>query len=265
MRYAVVSVMLLMLSGGAPLHARGQDGQADTLFQVSTFAALLVGDYEGRADDRTVKRHGDFGLGTFEALDGEMVAVDGAFYQIRADGIVTPVGDDQLTPFAAVTDFRADDAFQVNAETSCCGLHRLSQERFPSDRLLYAIKVSGRFKALETRSVPAQEKPYPPLAEALQQQVVFDFAQVDAVLAGFWLPAEVADVNVAGYHLHAIMTDTMTGGHVLDCVAQNVTVEIDYMNELQVQFAGGERPHPPLPRPGQGASPHRGWPPVSHW
>jgi alpha-acetolactate decarboxylase len=91
--------------------------------------------------------------------------------------------------------------------------------------------------------------------------VVFDFAQVDAVLAGFWLPAEVADVNVPGFHFHAIMTDTMTGGHVLDCFAQAVTVQIDYMDALQVQFEAGERPHPPLPKPGRGAAPSRGGPP----
>lgn len=263
MRHLAVSFVLLMFTGWSSLHAQGASGRTDMLFQVSTLAALLVGDYDGVADYRTVKRHGDFGLGTFEALDGEMVAVDGAFYQIRADGIATPVGDDERRPFAAVTDFRADDAFQVSGETPCADLQRLLQQRFPSERRLYAIKISGRFKALETRSVPAQQEPYPPLAVALQQQVVFDFAQVDAVLAGFWLPAEVADVNVPGFHFHAIMTDTMTGGHVLDCVAQAVSVEIDYMDELQVQFGAGGRPHPPLPKPGRGAAPPEGWPPIA--
>jgi acetolactate decarboxylase len=263
MRHLALSFVLLMFTGWSPLHAQGAGGRTDMLFQVSTLAALLVGDYDGVADYRTVKRHGDFGLGTFEALDGEMVAVDGGFYQIRADGIATPVGDDERAPFAAVTDFRADDAFQVSGETRCGDLQRLLQERFPSERRLYAIKISGRFKTLETRSVPAQQEPYPTLAVALQQQVVFDFAQVDAVLAGFWLPAEVADVNVPGFHFHAIMTDTMTGGHVLDCVAQAVNVEIDYMNALQVQFGDGERPHPPLPKPGRAAAPPEGWPPIA--
>jgi acetolactate decarboxylase len=257
MKYAAATLVVL-LSVGAQLHAQGLSGEADILFQVSTLAALTAGDYAGRVDYRTVKRHGDFGLGTFDALDGEMVAVDGAFYQIRADGIATPVGDDERTPFAAVTDFRADDVFHVNGETPCSELRRLLRERFPSDRLLYAIKVSGHFKALQTRSVPAQDKPYKPLAEVLQHQVVFNFAQVDAVLAGFWLPADVAAVNAPGFHFHAIMRDSMSGGHFLDCVAQAVTVEIDYLNALQVQFGGGERPHPLVPKPGRGASPPRG-------
>lgn len=48
-----------------------------TLFQTSLMAALLDGIYE---DDMTVGEllgHGDFGIGTFNALDGEMVVVDG--------------------------------------------------------------------------------------------------------------------------------------------------------------------------------------------
>jgi acetolactate decarboxylase len=250
--------VLLLLANGIPVSAE-PSRKADTLFQVSTLDALLTGDYDGRIDFRTVKRHGDFGLGTFDALDGEMVAVDGAFYQVRHDGIATPVSPDQLTPFAAVTYFRADDTFHVSGTTSCAQLHELLQNRFPSDQLLYAIKVTGRFTALKTRSVPAQEKPYAPLAEVIQQQVVFDFEQVDAMLAGFWLPTVLGDVNAAGFHFHAIMTDTMTGGHVLDCVVQDVEIEIDHTNELRVQFADGERPHPPLSRPGQG------WPSASHW
>ena len=51
----------------------------------------------------SVMRHGDFGVGTFNALDGEMVAVDGKFFHLRDDGSVEPVDPDELTPFAAVT------------------------------------------------------------------------------------------------------------------------------------------------------------------
>ena len=165
----IMITVLLLLASVSLASAQERGGQADTLFQVSTLDALLVGDYDGRIDFHTIQRHGDFGLGTFDALDGEMIAVDGAFYQVRYDGIATPVSPDQLTPFAAVTYFRADDSFHVSGTTSCTDLHTLLHNRFPSDQLLYAVKITGRFKALKTRSVPAQEKPYKPLAEALQK------------------------------------------------------------------------------------------------
>jgi acetolactate decarboxylase len=50
-----------------------------------------------------VKRHGDFSLGTFDNLDGEMVMLDGAIYQITFDGRVARVAEQAVTPFAYVT------------------------------------------------------------------------------------------------------------------------------------------------------------------
>ena len=43
------------------------------IFQTSTMAALLDGVYEGNVSIRELLRHGDFGLGTFNILDGEML------------------------------------------------------------------------------------------------------------------------------------------------------------------------------------------------
>ena len=245
MKYLHMAATALLLVSVVTADAKGPVRPLDTLYQVSTLAALLGGDYDGRIDFGTVMQQGDFGLGTFDALDGEMVAVDGAFYQVRADGIATPVARDELTPFVTVTRFRADDAFHVSGPVSCTDLYMSLQDRFPSDQISYAIRISGRFAFLQTRSVAAQEKPYPPLAVALQQQVVFDFSQVDATLAGFWMPPVVADASVAGFHFHAIITDIMAGGHVLDCAVQEAKVEIDRKEELRVQFTNEARPQPP--------------------
>jgi hypothetical protein len=46
--------------------------------------------------------HGDFGLGTFDRLDGEMVVLDGVVYQVAADGSVHVANDSARTPFAGV-------------------------------------------------------------------------------------------------------------------------------------------------------------------
>jgi len=48
-----------------------------TLFQVSTSGGLVEGLYQGSVAVETLKQHGDFGQGTFEDLDGEMIALDG--------------------------------------------------------------------------------------------------------------------------------------------------------------------------------------------
>ena len=233
--------LVVLLTNGFCAYAQAGNKQ-DTLFQVSPLIALLAGDYDGITRFREVKRQGDFGLGTFAKLDGEMVAVDGKFYQVRDDGIARPVSNDQQTPFAAVTFFKADDVFSIRDTKDCAELQETLTKRFPSKRLLYAIRVKGHFKRLTTRSVPAQQKPYVPLAQALEQQVIFAFEEVDATLAGFWLPPVLAKVNVAGFHFHAITADAMAGGHVLDCEVRDVEIGIDYTNELRMLFSDGKRP-----------------------
>jgi hypothetical protein len=45
------------------------------VFQVSTINALLEGVYDGDTTVEDLLRHGDFGVGTFDALDGEMVVL----------------------------------------------------------------------------------------------------------------------------------------------------------------------------------------------
>jgi hypothetical protein len=79
-----------------------------TLYQVSTATALVEGIYQGAVRVGTLREHGDLGLGTFEDLDGEMVVVDGRFFQVRSDGSVRECGDDVLSPFAVVTRFASD-------------------------------------------------------------------------------------------------------------------------------------------------------------
>ena len=76
-----------------------------TLYQVSTAGALVEGVYQGAVSVGVVREHGDFGLGTFEDLDGEMVVLDGHVFRVGSDGAVGEVADDARTPFAVVTRF----------------------------------------------------------------------------------------------------------------------------------------------------------------
>ena len=52
---------------------------AETLTQFSTIAALMQGIYDGPATFAQVRRYGDFGIGTVNHLDGEMLALDVVF------------------------------------------------------------------------------------------------------------------------------------------------------------------------------------------
>jgi len=234
-----LKMILVFLACGLGSQLSGAEGtlsKRDTLFQIATLSELVAGDYDGRFPFREVKAHGDFGLGTFDQLDGEMVAIDGKFFQVRADGIATRVHPNKTTPFAAVTFFEPDLTIHVTGPLSCEALEAAISSRFKANDLPYAIKVSGIFSELQTRSVPPQEKPYPPLDEALKGQIVFDFHSVEATMAGFWLPAVLSDINAAGFHFHALTLANTAGGHVLDCVVLDAKVQIDRTDELEIRF-----------------------------
>lgn len=202
------------------------------LYQYSTIDALLSGVYDGDLTYGQLKHHGDFGLGTFEALDGEMVALDGKFYQVRHDGSVRLVDDSMVTPFALVTFFHADQSLKVTNIVNIGELQTLLDGVLPTKNTFFAIKVDGEFNLMVTRSIPPQTKPYPTLMEASRKQVVFDLHNVRGTLVGFRCPDYAKGMNVAGYHFHFISADRQHGGHVLSCAISSGKVKFAENNQF---------------------------------
>lgn len=200
----------------------------DTLFQTSTINALLEGVFEGDLTFKELKRHGNFGLGTFNDLDGEMIGLDNKFYQIKADGKVCPVNDSQITPFAVVTFFEPDSTVLSKQPLDYNQLKQYIDNLLPTKNIFYAIKIDGIFKYIKTRSVPRQERPYPGIADIIKNQPVFEFEDTRGTMVGFRLPEYMNGINLSGYHFHFITADKKAGGHILECLLQDVKIEIDY-------------------------------------
>jgi len=200
----------------------------DTLFQVSTISALSQGMYDGDMTFQELDKHGNFGLGTFNDLDGEMIGIDGIFYQARTDGFLYPVSLLKTkTPFSEVTFFKSDLTRMLDHPMTLFELKQLIDSFLRSKNIFYAIKVTGNFSYAKLRSVPAQKKPYPKLDDVVKNQSVFEFQQIEGTLIGFWCPEYVKKINVPGYHFHFISKDKKRGGHVLDCTVINAKIEID--------------------------------------
>ena len=208
----------------------------DILFQVSTLDALMVGVYDGDLTFGELKEHGDFGLGTFNALDGEMIGINGDFYQIKTDGVAYLVDDTMTTPFSAVTFFDADILVAANEGWALDQLEQYIDGLLPTKNIFYAIKIKGTFDYIKTRSVPRQEKPYPDLPSVIKEQTIFEFTDVSGTIVGFWCPAFVSGINVSGFHFHFITADRSTGGHLLDLKLKDATIEIDYTDNFYLLF-----------------------------
>ncbi|OGP54590.1 MAG: alpha-acetolactate decarboxylase [Deltaproteobacteria bacterium RBG_13_52_11] len=230
----IIAYFILLFLGFGSAGCVGLEQDKDTLFQVSTINALLNGDYKGAMTFGELKRHGTFGIGTFDGLDGEMIGLEGGFYQIKADGIAYPVPDIMTTPFAVVTVFEADRTVTVKDSMSYEGLQRTVDELLPDTTLFYAIEINGMFTYIKTRSVPRQKEPYPPLVEAVKGQTIFEFHDIKGAIVGFRCPDSVKGVNVPGYHFHFITADKKAGGHLLACQLQEVTITVDYTSQFHM-------------------------------
>jgi acetolactate decarboxylase len=208
-----------------------------TLFQVSTSGALVRGVYQRAVSVEVLKQHGDFGLGTFDDLDGEMAVLEGHVHQARADGTVCEVPDSVTAPFAVITRFEADARGQIPYVGSLSELVARCDQYRESDNLFFAIRIDGHFDYVHTRAVRATNKP---LAQAAAVQPEFSFRQLDGTLVGIWSPGFSSAFGIPGYHFHFLSSDRTKGGHLLDCSGRNLEMQVERLTEFHISLPESE-------------------------
>ena len=210
-----------------------------TVFQTSTVNALMEGASTGDMTMGELKTHGDFGLGTFDGLDGEMIELDGKVFQVRADGHAHPVEDSTRTPFATVSFFKADESARLERLCDQPAMLAAVAAMLPSQNIFHALRVEGRFDYVKTRAVAMQDKSVG-LEDAARDEPIFEFHDVEGTIVGFFTPDYLRGVNVPGYHLHFITADRSAGGHMLDCRTKDVTIKIHHTPEFELGTPGTE-------------------------
>ncbi|KAB2841222.1 MAG: acetolactate decarboxylase, partial [Melioribacteraceae bacterium] len=91
-----------------------QVSKSDNIYQYGTMQKFLNREFEGTLTIKDLKTHGDFGLGTYNSVDGEMVVSDGKVYRIKTTGEAQEVGDSEISPFTVVKFFKADTSFVLD-------------------------------------------------------------------------------------------------------------------------------------------------------
>lgn len=209
------------------------------LFQTSTIDALLQGEYDGDIDFAELEGRGDFGLGTLDGLDGEMIALDGGFYQVKADGKAYEIDRRARTPFAVVTFFGPNLSQTLAGPTNFAGFCAYLDGLVGDGAPCCAVRLDGRFEYVKTRSVPRQRKPYPPLIEVVKNQPTFELRDVPGSIVGFRFPHYAQGLNVAGYHFHFITQNRSAGGHVLGFRLAGGELSVDQEADLRLELPPG--------------------------
>ncbi len=207
----------------------------DDIYQSGTKQSFLERQYVGDLTYAELDKLGDFGLGTFNLLDGEMACTDNHFMRIPVSGVLNEAAPSDETFFAVVKFFNADQQSEVLTDISIEELKNYLDGMISDTSKPVAIKVSGTFNAALTRSIHKQSEPYKSLEEIVANQVTFDLQNVEGTIVGYWFPKYTDGVNFPGYHFHFLSKDLKHGGHLLDCEIKEVTAEVDYCDKFILQ------------------------------
>jgi len=220
--------------------SRGHDAHAQraVLYQYSVIDGLLAGVYDGDLTMAGLKQHGDLGIGTFNALDGELVLLDGVSYQVRADGSVRVAPDGERSPLGFATFFAPTQTFTLDPAATLADLQaELARRLHPN--AAYAIELRGQFASLVARSEDPATRPYPEMSVHMTaHEHRFPLTDFDGVAVGFWLPPYLGRVNVPGLHLHCLSSDRRAGGHLLEFVsAGRLTIRVMELDGVELAIS----------------------------
>jgi len=229
----------------AALSYNPSENRDDSVYVFSPLEDLLKGDYNGKITYSDVKLHGDTGLGTFDRLNGEMVALDGEYYQVFYNGTVAEVSGSQTAPFAEVKEFTPDIAFALENPENYSGMKELLSNEFESDSGLsavYAVRLDGYFSEVKTRSVKEQDEPYRPLTDVLStgDQAFFEKSGIKGTAVGYFHPSYMADVTSEGFHLHFISEDREFGGHLVEFKMDSGIISADRSDKIVLRIPGAD-------------------------
>ncbi len=215
---------------GVPVH---------TLFQISISGALVAGVYDKEVSVESILQHGDFGLGTFANLDGEMVVLDGRVYQVQGTGHVSEATPNAGAPFAVVTRFSPQTDVEIESVASFEDLEGRCDKFRNSGNIFYAVRLDGHFSRVRTRAVNPPQ-PGTRLVDAAKVQSEFNFTDIEGTLVGLWSPGFSSAFSISGYHLHFLSKDRQHGGHLLDVEAGPLRLRLETLTDFHLALPESE-------------------------
>lgn len=209
----------------------------NVLFQTGVFISLMQAVYEGKMDFATLLQKGNFGLGTPDLVNGEIIILDGQCYCIDAAGKAFLIDTSVKTPFSAVTHFAPKITLGLENISSLKMLEEFLLKHLNNKNIFYAIRIDATFESIFCRSEACQSKQSQPLYESLPKlQKTFTLNNTEGSAVVFYTPSYAGQINVAGFHLHYLNKERTAGGHVFDLSLIKGKAYIQPIYDLQVNL-----------------------------
>ena len=213
----------------------------EQLYQVALLQSLAMGYFDGSVSVGDFKTHGDIGIGTFDGLNGELIALDGVVYQALGNGKVVVADDSTGVPFGNITFFDEDFSVELKSVKSFDAMLKILNREVDKHgrNSFYAVKIDAHLNSILFRSELGQSKPYPTLVNALaKDQKEFTAENIDGTLVGLYCPDFAQSVNSVGWHFHFVSNDRKLGGHVMNVNIKNGVAAFDRTDAFNMALPG---------------------------
>lgn len=211
----------------------------DRFYQVSTLNSLMLGNLSGVISINELLKNGDYGIGTCEGLDGEMIVIDGTAYNGHASGAVQKYHNDDKVAFASVCRFSEHTKSFIikdinNLKELTKKMTQLIKEEYKNKNVFYIVKIKVHTNYVKFRSCYKQNEPYRTLMEIMPSQVKFEYNNISGDIIGVFCPDYVDKLNMPGWHFHFISDDKTKGGHLFDLSFAEAQIDIDQKTQYEI-------------------------------
>jgi acetolactate decarboxylase len=235
MKNRIVFILFLSLFSSTPILAQ------NVFYQYNIWWAFVNKVFEGDLTVKDAAKKGDIGLGSYNLLDGELVLLDGKFYQAKEDGSVVIADKKAKITYLNTTFFKAEDKFMIDFSANYDSLRKQLNDKIPTKNIFYGFKIHGNFNKIKCGGLHKQEKPFDKgLDYLIPNRPIFERENVTGTMVGFYCPDFIGNINASAYHLHFVSDDKKFAGHVMELEANNLQVEIDYIYDYQFSLPNTE-------------------------
>lgn len=210
------------------------------MYQVSTLQALLLGYSKSVITVSELLEHGDFGLGTFSDVDGEMIVVDGVCYRATKYGDVVLAEPDRGVPFSTVCTMHK--SVQMYFEHINCindlkqQLNNIIEGQFGLNSM-HMARIDGEFEVIDARSESGYKSVHEDLKSVLEKtQGAFRFRRLKGTLICVYFPDYMDGINASGWHMHFVSDDRKNGGHVFELEMNSGNGRISKINTIELKL-----------------------------
>lgn len=206
----------------------------NTIEQYGFPLALVNQIYTGDMTPIDMLKKGQFGLGTADNLDGELVALDGVVYKIELDGSLIKAPADLSAPYMTMFKFNPSKHIVLKEVNSLAELGEKLTAQMTSKNSFYAYKITGTFSHLKMASAEKVENDSVPLMEYLKTRVMYTKENIKGTLVGLYTPEYLGNISIPGMHFHFVSSDKKLGGHLEGISFEQVNVDIEEINKINL-------------------------------